>query len=368
MFEYDELIDKAKSAILEKNMHKNLFKHRFFEKGNTPFIVAEMSGNHNQSLEKALDIVAAAAKSGCHGLKIQTYTADTMTIDCKSDLFCINDKNSLWNGFSLHKLYQIACTPWEWHAPIFKRCKALGLVGFSTPFDETAVDFLESIDTPIYKISSFENTDSQLIDKVASTGKPMIISTGMATVSELDETVRVAKESGCKDLTLLKCTSSYPSPPDESNLLTIPHLKQMFDVTVGLSDHTLGIGIAIASIALGAQVIEKHFTLNRAEGGVDAPFSLEPNEMQLLVDECKKAYKALGRINYGPTNNEKDSLVFRRSIFAVSDIKKGEIFSERNIRCIRPGQGLPPKYFKIIVGKKASQDIERGTPINWNYF
>jgi len=334
-------------------------------KKHPPFIIAEMSGNHNQSLERALDIVEAAAKAGCHGLKIQTYTADTMTIDSDRDEFLINDEKSLWKGYSLYKLYQEAYTPWEWHEPIFNRCKELGIIGFSTPFDESAVDFLESLDVPMYKVASFENTDIPLIEKIASTGKPMIISTGMATVSDLDETVRTARKAGCKDLVLLKCTSSYPSTPEESNLLTIPHLEKLFDVTVGLSDHTLGTGVALASIALGARVIEKHFTLNRTDGGVDSAFSMEPHEMKMLVEESVKACQSLGRICYGPTDKEKSSTRFRRSVFAVADIRKGEKFTEKNIRRIRPGNGLEPKYYSVIMGKSASQEIKRGTPINW---
>jgi len=331
-----------------------------------PLIVAEMSGNHNHSLERALKIVEAAAKAGCNALKIQTYTADTMTIDSNQDEFMITDEKSLWRGYSLHKLYQEAYTPWEWHEPIFKLCKELGIIVFSTPFDESAVDFLESLNVPIYKVASFENTDIPLIEKIASTGKPMIISTGMATVAELDETVRTARKAGCNDLILLKCTSSYPSTPEESNLLTIPHLEELFDVFVGLSDHTLGIGVALASIALGANVIEKHFTLSRAEGGVDAAFSMEPNEMKMLVDESMSAYQALGGVCYGPTEKEKNSLRFRRSIFAVTDIKKGEKFTEKNIRRIRPGHGISPKYYKRIIGKTATQNIKRGTPISWD--
>ncbi len=342
-------------------------EHNDWTVGNksSPFIVAEMSGNHNQSLDRALEIVEAAAKAGCHGLKIQTYTADTMTIDSNQDEFLINDEESLWKGYSLHKLYQQAYTPWEWHKPIFNRCKELGIIGFSTPFDESAVDFLESLDVPMYKVASFENTDLPLIEKIASTGKPMIISTGMATVSDLDETVRAARKAGCKDLILLKCTSSYPSTSEESNLLTIPHLEKLFDVTVGLSDHTLGMGVALAGIALGAKVIEKHFTLSRADGGVDSAFSMEPYEMKMLVEESLKAHQSLGKIHYGTTEKEKNSLRFRRSLFAVADIKKGEKLTPENIRRIRPGNGLAPKYYTTILDKTASQDIKRGTPISW---
>ncbi|MFM6204629.1 pseudaminic acid synthase, partial [Planktothrix sp.] len=306
-----------------------------------PFIIAEMSGNHNQSLERALEIVEAAAKTGAHGLKLQTYTADTMTLDIKEGEFFINDPNSLWYGHSLYELYQQAHTPWEWHEPILKRCQELGIIGFSTPFDATAVDFLESLDVPCYKIASFENTDLPLIRKVASTGKPMIISTGMATVAELDETVRTAREAGCQDIILLKCTSTYPATPANTNLLTIPHLRELFNVQVGLSDHTMGIGAAVASVALGATVIEKHFTLRRADGGVDSAFSMEPAEMAQLVIESERAWQALGQVYYGQTKAEKSSLAYRRSLYVVKDLKVGDVLTPENLKTIRPGLGLP---------------------------
>lgn len=331
-----------------------------------PFVIAEMSGNHNQSLERALEIVEAAATTGVHALKIQTYTADTMTLDIDQGEFHINDPNSLWKGNSLYNLYQQAYTPWEWHKPIFDRCKELGIIGFSTPFDATAVDFLESLGVPFYKIASFENTDLPLIRKVASTGKPMIISTGMATVAELDETVRAARDNGCQDLVLLKCTSTYPATPENTNILTIPHLQNLFNVQVGLSDHTLGIGVAVASIALGATVIEKHFTLRRADGGVDSAFSMEPEEMKALVEESERAWQSLGKISYGPTEAEKKSLVFRRSLYIAQDMKAGEIFTPENLRAVRPGLGLMPKYYDILLGKRIKQDVSRGTPISWD--
>lgn len=331
-----------------------------------PFIIAEMSGNHNQSLERALEIVEAAAKTGAHALKLQTYTADTMTLDIKEGEFFIDDPNSLWYGYSLHELYQQAHTPWEWHEPIFKRCKELGIIGFSTPFDNTAVDFLESLDVPCYKIASFENTDLPLIRKVASTGKPMIISTGMATVAELDEMVRTAREAGCQDLVLLKCTSTYPATPENSNLLTIPHLEELFGVEVGLSDHTMGVGVAIASVALGATVIEKHFTLRRADGGVDSAFSMEPAEMTQLVVESERAWQALGQIQYGFTDAEKKSLMFRRSLYVAKDMKAGEVFTPENLKAVRPGLGLPPKYYDVLVGQAVKQDIQRGKPVTWD--
>lgn len=331
-----------------------------------PFIIAEMSGNHNQSLERALEIVEAAAKTGAHGLKLQTYTADTMTLNIKEGEFFINDPNSLWYGHSLYELYQQAHTPWEWHEPILKRCKELGIIGFSTPFDATAVDFLESLDVPCYKIASFENTDLPLIRKVASTGKPMIISTGMATVAELDETVRTARDAGCEDIILLKCTSTYPATPENTNLLTIPHLRELFGVQVGLSDHTMGIGAAVASVALGATVIEKHFTLSRADGGVDSAFSMEPAEMAQLVVECDRAWQALGQIQYGPTEAERKSLVFRRSLYVAKDMKAGEVLTTENVRAIRPGLGLPPKYLDSLLGLAVRKDVKAGTPLSFD--
>ncbi|MEQ9370527.1 MAG: pseudaminic acid synthase [Coleofasciculus chthonoplastes F3-SA18-01] len=331
-----------------------------------PFVIAEMSGNHNQSLERALEIVEAAAKTGVQALKLQTYRADTMTLDIDEGEFYIDDPNSLWHGNSLYQLYQQAYTPWEWHKPIFDRCQELGMIGFSTPFDATAVDFLESLDVPCYKIASFENTDLPLIRKVASTGKPMIISTGMATIAELDETVRTAREAGCKDLVLLKCTSTYPATPDDTNLLTIPHLRKLFNGQVGLSDHTMGIGVAVASVALGATVIEKHFTLSRADGGVDSAFSMEPEEMQQLVIESERAWQSLGRIQYGSTVAEKESLKFRRSLYITKDMKAGDCLTEDKLKAVRPGWGLSPKYYELLLGKSVKKDVKMGTPVSWN--
>ncbi|WP_337366002.1 pseudaminic acid synthase [Phascolarctobacterium sp.] len=331
-----------------------------------PFIIAEMSGNHNQSLDRALEIVDLAAETGVDALKIQTYTADTMTINKNDGEFFIEDKNSLWKGESLYSLYQKAYTPWEWHEAIFRRCKEKGIIGFSTPFDFTSVDFLEKMDVPCYKIASFENIDLPLIKKVAQTGKPIIASTGMASLAELSELVTTARENGCTDLTLLKCTSSYPATPEGSNLLTIPHMRELFNCKVGVSDHTLGIGAAIASIALGATVIEKHFTISRAEGGVDAAFSLEPAEMKQLVQEAKSAYAALGSIKYGISEQEQKSLQFRRSLYIVEDMQAGDVITEENLRSIRPGLGLPPKYYEILLGKKVKYDIKRGTAVTWD--
>ncbi|MCY8815569.1 pseudaminic acid synthase [Bacillus atrophaeus] len=330
------------------------------------FIIAEMSGNHNQSLERAFNIIEAAAKAGAHALKIQTYTADTMTLNMNTKDFTIEDNNSLWSGSTLYTLYQQAYTPWEWHKPIFDKCRELGMIPLSTPFDESAVDFLEDLGVPIYKIASFENTDIPLIKKVAATGKPIIISTGMATVAEIDETIRAAKEAGCKELILLKCTSTYPASPENTNISTIPHMKELFNCQVGLSDHTMGTGVAVASVALGATVIEKHFTLSRADGGVDSAFSLEPHELKELVIETERAWQALGQITYGPTDKEKASLKFRRSIYVKKDIKAGEIFTKENIKVVRPGYGLEPKYFDLIIGRTAKKHISAGTPLGWD--
>lgn len=330
-----------------------------------PFVIAEMSGNHNQSLDRALAIVDAAAKAGAHALKIQTYTADTMTLNISEGEFFISDSNSLWQGKSLYALYQEAYTPWEWHQPIFDRCRELGMIGFSTPFDETAVDFLETLNVPCYKIASFENTDLPLLRKVAATGKPMIVSTGMASVAELDETVRTVREAGCKDLVLLKCTSTYPASPANTNIMTIPHLKDLFQCEVGLSDHTMGVGVAVASVALGAAVIEKHFTLSRADGGVDSAFSLEPEELEALVVETERAWQALGKVTYGPTEAEKNSLAFRRSIYIAHDVMEGDVLTRENLRCIRPGLGLAPKHYESLLGQRVRQAAKAGTPMRW---
>lgn len=334
--------------------------------GHGPFIIAEMSGNHNQSLERALAIVEAVAKSGAHALKIQTYTPDTMTLDLDEREFHIGDPNNLWTGKSLYQLYAQAYTPWEWHKPIFERARELGVVAFSTPFDDTAVDFLETLNVPCYKIASFENTDLPLIRRVAATGKPLIISTGMASIAELDETVRAAREAGCKDLVLLKCTSTYPATASNTNVLTIPHMRELFDCEVGLSDHTMGLGVAVASVALGATVIEKHFTLNRDDGGVDSTFSMEPAEMAQLVIEAERAWQALGSVSYGPTTAEKKSIVFRRTLYVVQDLRIGDVLTKENIRAIRPGLGLPTKYLDVVLGKAAKQNIKKGTALDWN--
>lgn len=333
-----------------------------------PFVIAEMSGNHNSSLERALEIVEAAARAGAAALKIQTYTPDTMTLDLREGEFYIADPSSPWKGTSLYELYAEAQTPWEWHAAIFERARSLGLVAFSTPFDATAVDFLETLEVPAYKIASFENTDIPLIRRVAATGKPMIVSTGMASVEELAASVAAAREAGCRDLILLKCTSTYPATPESSNIRTIPHLRALFDCEVGISDHTLGTGVSVAAVALGATVIEKHFTLSRADGGVDSTFSMEPAEMRALVLDSERAWQSLGAVSYGPTEAERKSLVFRRSLYVVEDMKAGERFTEKNLRAIRPGRGLPPALYPRVLGRTAKQDVKRGTPLTWNLF
>ena len=338
---------------------------RLIGRDQAPCIIAEMSGNHNQSLERALEIVEAAAKAGAHALKIQTYTPDTMTINLNEREFRIRDSKSLWAGTSLYELYGKAYTPWEWHKPIFDRARQLGIIAFSTPFDDTAVDFLERLDVPCYKIASFENTDLPLIRRVAATGKPLIISTGMATVAELDESVRAVREAGCEDLILLKCTSTYPATAANTNIMTIPHLRELFGCEVGLSDHTMGIGVSVASVALGATVIEKHFTLNRADGGVDSAFSMEPAEMAQLVVETERAWQALGRVRYGPTEAEMGSVQFRRSLYVVKDIKAGDVLSRENVRAIRPGLGLPTKYLEQVLGKTVKHDVKQGTALGW---
>lgn len=331
-----------------------------------PFVIAEMSGNHNQSLDRALKIVDAAADAGAHAIKLQTYTAGTMTIDLAEGDFFIADAKSLWNGTSLYRLYEQAHTPWDWQRTIFDHAARRGLICLSTPFDATAVDFLEELGAPCYKIASFENTDLPLVRRVAATGKPVIISTGMATVGELDETVRAAREAGCRDIVLLQCTSTYPASPENSNLLTLPHMRELFGTEVGLSDHTMGVGVAVASVALGATVIEKHFTLARADGGVDSTFSMEPAEMAQLVVETERAWQALGSVAYGPTEAELKSLQFRRSLYVVEDIEAGGIVTEKNVRAIRPGFGLPPKYLEKVLGLPVGRATKRGTALTWD--
>jgi N-acetylneuraminate synthase len=333
--------------------------------GHPPFIIAEMSGNHDGELAKALDIVDAAADAGAQALKLQTYTADSMTLDLREGEFFIGDAGNLWQGRSLHELYQQAHTPWDWHRAVFDRARQRGLVVFSTPFSLEAVDFLETLAAPCYKIASFENGDLPLIRKAASTGKPLIMSTGMATLVELTEAVAAAREAGCHDLVLLKCTSSYPAEPTDAHLRTIPHLRDLFDCQVGLSDHTLGTAVAVASVALGATVIEKHLTLDRAAGGVDAAFSLEPAELAQLVVDSRCAWQALGGVHYGPTEKENASRRFRRSLYIACDLEAGEVLTVENLRSVRPGEGLAPRYLEIVLGRAVRRAVKKGTPLSW---
>ena len=331
-----------------------------------PLVIAELSGNHNQSLERALELVEAAAESGVRVIKLQTYTPDTITLDSDKPGFVIADESSPWAGQNLYQLYREAHTPWEWHKPIIDRACELGMLWFSSPFDETAVEFLEQLDTPAYKIASFENCDLGLIKKIVSTGKPIILSTGMATLSELDQAVETIRSGGCDEFALLKCTSTYPANPKNSNVRTVSHLREMFKCEVGLSDHTLGIGAAIAAVACGATIIEKHFTLRRADGGVDSSFSLEPDEMQSLIVEASLAWEALGEISYGPTSEEEKSTMFKRSLYIAEDIEEGDLFTSRNLRSIRPGLGLPPRYIEILIGRRAKNSLKAGTPVTWD--
>jgi pseudaminic acid synthase len=331
-----------------------------------PYLIAEMSGNHNQSLDRALEIVDAAASAGADAIKLQTYTADTMTLDVDAPGFVIEDPDSLWAGRRLHDLYAEAHTPWDWHPAIFERAAKRGLQCFSTPFDETAVDFLESLDVPAYKIASFEITDLPLIKKVASTGKPMIISTGMATLGEIDDAVREARGAGCTQLILLKCTSTYPASPENTNVVTIPHMREAFGCEIGLSDHTMGCGVAVAAVALGATVVEKHFTLRRADGGVDAAFSLEPHEFLQLRTECDRAWQGLGKVTYGGTQSEEKSRVFRRSLYIAKNMAAGDVLTPENVRIVRPGFGLPPKFFALMMGRKVNRPVKMGEPLQWD--
>ena len=325
-----------------------------------PFVIAEMSGNHNQSLDRALELVDAAAAAGAHALKLQTYTADTITM---KGAYTIQDKNSLWNGKELHDLYKTAHTPWEWHKAIFDRSKEKGMEAFSSPFDETAVAFLESLNVPAYKIASFENTHHPLLRKVAATGKPVIVSTGVSTLEDIIESVQVLRKAGCKDIILLKCTSTYPATPENTNLITIPDMQEKHQCIIGLSDHTMGTGVSVAAVALGARIIEKHFTLRRADGGVDSSFSLEPEELTALVVETERAFLALGKVFYGIQPAEEKSVFFKRSIYVSKDIKKGEKFSTDNLRIIRPANGLAPKYWDDVIGKIAKTELKAGTPL-----
>lgn len=338
----------------------------FIGKSHKPFVIAEMSGNHNQSIDKALSIIDAVAATGAHAIKLQTYRADTLTINVSHGEFHISDKNSLWVNRNLYELYQEAHTPWEWHKALFDRAKEKGIICFSTPFDETAVDFLETLNVPAYKIASFENNHLPLLKKVAQTGKPVIMSTGISGIGNLEDAVNTLRSNGCKDLILLKCTSTYPATPENSNILTIPHMEKLFNCHIGISDHTLGTGVSVAAVALGACVIEKHFTLSRAEGGVDSAFSMEPNEFKVLIEESERAFLAMGHVQYGIQEEEKKSLTFKRSIYIVQDMKAGEVFTPENVRIIRPGLGIAPKYIDMVMGKKIICDVNRGTALTFD--
>ncbi len=348
------------------NLKAIKISNRMLGEGHPPLVVAELSGNHNQSLENAFKLLDAAAKAGVEAVKIQTYTADTLTIDADTEDFMIKGEGSIFNGYRLYDLYEKAHTPWEWHQPLFERSRELGLICFSTPFDDTAVDYLENLGAPCYKIASFENNYLPLLRKVAQTGKPIIMSTGMATLETLEIAVKTLRENGCKDLILLKCASAYPAEPTDSNLTTLPHMRDLFQCQVGLSDHTMGLGVALAAVPLGAVLIEKHFTLSRSDGGVDAAFSMEPEEIADLVKESKRAWQALGKVSYGPTDNEKPSLVGRRSIYIARDVEAGEVLTPDNLKIIRPGYGLDPKYYDLLLGKKMQVAAKKGTAMQWN--
>jgi len=330
-----------------------------------PFIVAEMSGNHNQSLTRALEITEAAAKAGCQALKLQTYTADTLTLDLCTEDFTLRGENSLWENQTLYDLFQIGFTPWEWHQPIVEKAKELGMVCFSSPFDETAVEFLETLNMPAYKIASMEINHLPLIRAAASTGKPLVISTGMASLEEISEALATADDAGCKEVALMKCTSAYPAQSSDANILTIPDMRARFGCEVGLSDHTLGIAVSVAAVAQGASIIEKHFTLCRNDGGIDSAFSIEPDELRNLVCASNDAWSALGKIAYGPDKAQELSLQERRSLYVAENMKAGEKFTKDNLRCIRPSFGLPPKYYDSLLGRRANIDIQRGTALNW---
>ncbi|MFI7618499.1 pseudaminic acid synthase [Nonomuraea terrae] len=334
--------------------------------GHPPYVVAEMSGNHNGSLERALAIVDAVAEAGAHALKLQTYTPDTLTIDCDAPAFRIGDGHELWGGETLYRLYERAHTPWEWHEPIMERARERGLAAFSAPFDPTAVELLEKLDVPAYKIASSEIVDLPLIRLAAGTGKPLIISTGMATTGEIEAAVSAAREAGCSRLAVLSCTASYPAAPSESNLRALPLLGALTGEVVGLSDHTPGLGAALAAVALGACLIEKHVTLSRADGGVDAAFSLEPAELAVLVVESERAWQSLGETVIGPRPSEREGLRFRRSLYVVRDVLAGEQVTARNVRSIRPAGGLPPEAAAEVMGRRFTRDVPFGTPLTWD--
>ena len=331
-----------------------------------PYLIAEMSGNHNHSLDRALEIVSAAAQSGADAIKLQTYTADTITLDCDAPGFVIEDQGSPWSGRRLHDLYREAHTPWAWHAPIMEHAAALGLACFSSPFDASAVGFLEGLGVPAYKIASFELVDLPLIRAVAATGKPMILSTGMASVAEIGEALSVCRAAGNDQVCLLKCTSTYPASPAHTNIATIPNMRATFGCEVGLSDHTMGTGVAVGAVALGAVLVEKHFTLRRADGGVDSAFSLEPGEFRQLRDETERAWQALGRVTYGGTGAEEGSRMFRRSLYVAEDMRAGDAFSPQTLRSVRPGFGLAPRHYDALIGKRVRRACAKGTPVSWD--
>ena len=341
------------------------FGARTIGRDQAPLVIAEMSGNHNRSIERALTIVDAAADAGADAVKLQTYTADTMTLDVTGPGFTIDDPKSLWNGRTLYELYEEAHTPWEWHEALFARARERGIECLSSPFDRSAVEFLERFDPPAYKIASFEITDLELIATAARTRRTLIISTGMATLEEIETAHATARSAGATGLVLLKCTSTYPASPEHTNVATIPDLRERFDCEVGISDHTAGVGVSVAAVALGAAVVEKHFTLRRADGGVDAAFSLEPDELALLVAETRRAWQARGTVSYGPSVAERPSLQFRRSIYVARDVRSGDTFDRENLRVVRPGYGLEPRYYDRVLGRRAATDIKKGTPLDW---
>lgn len=348
-------------------MHDVKIGNRIIGPDEPPFIIAELSGNHSQNFELACKMVDAAAEAGAHAIKLQTYTADSMTLDVENDDFVIGEKDSLWHGASLHALYQKAATPYEWHQPLFERANKLGMLAFSSPFDNDAVDFLDSLHVPCFKIASFELTDLPLIAHTASKGKPLIMSTGMASLSEIEQAVHCARSHGCDDIILLKCTSTYPAEPGNTNLITIPNMRNAFHCQVGLSDHTGGIGVSVASVALGTTVVEKHFVLDRSAGGVDAAFSLEPAELKSLVTESERAWQAMGQVRYGGSRAEEKAKQYRRSIYVSRDVAAGEVLDKHNLKIVRPAFGLAPKHWQNVTGTKARCALKKGTALKWEH-
>lgn len=340
-----------------------IINNRKIGAGKPVYVVAEMSANHNQDFNQAVEIIKAVKEAGADAVKLQTYTPDTLTIDCDNDYFRI--KGTIWEGRNLYQLYSEAYTPWEWQPKLKEVAISLGLDFFSTPFDSTAVDFLEEMNVPLHKVASFELVDLPLLKKIGATGKPVLMSTGMASLAEIDEAVTTLKTSGTKELILLKCVSAYPAPLEEMNLHTIPHMAEAFGVPVGLSDHSMGIAVAVAAVALGACVVEKHFTLSRSIPGPDSVFSLEPDEFKDMVTAIRQTEKAVGCVSYEPTEKERQSRVFRRSLFVVKDVAAGELFTSENVRSIRPGDGLAPKYIDVVIGKKTIVNVKKGTPLSW---